>query len=213
MLLKRKQQLNADVAKPMEKNRDIEVALSHEFWCCKREFEAFSNYSILLMSMNCKKDIRLAAFSAYGNFIRHLYSFYEGVIKYRNAEWLEGAKGHAAGKKISELMSAEVRKLIRNKALVYRSRPELDSREMKYLVESEVPDQFGVDFRQMRNRFSHTATSRVNKSQITLDEFFNKYHRYMLLLLETCSFSWTITDTDKYDWLEIDRFFDLIKAN
>ncbi len=196
----------------MNEDKDIEVTLSHEFWCCKREFDAFTYYGTFLLVSDSKKEIRLAAFTAYGNFIRHLYSFYEGIIKHRNTDLLEG-KSNVIANKISELMSDEVRKLIRNKALVYQSRQELDSREMKYLVESEVPDQFGVDFRQMRNRFSHSIPSRVNMSQITLDEFYNRYHRYMLLLLEACSFSWTVKDTNSFDWQEIDRFLNVLKSD
>jgi hypothetical protein len=198
----------------MEVNRDVEVALSHEFWCCKKSFETFAHSATMLLITESKKETRLEAFTAYGNFIRHLYVFYEGVIKYRNADMLEGAKTAAAiGKKMSELMSNEVRKLIRNKALVYQSRPELDSREMLYLVESEVPDAFGVDFRQMRNRFSHSATSRVNKKELTLDDFFKRYHGYMLLLYDTCAFSWTIKNVEQYDWQEIDSFFDTVRSN
>lgn len=198
----------------MEPNRDIEVTLSHEFWCCKKAFESFAHHATILLITENKKEVRLEAFTSYGNFIRHLYVFYEGVIKYRNADMLDGAKTPAAiGKKMSELMSDEVRKLIRNKALVYKSRPELDSREMQYLVESEVPDAFGVDFRRMRNRFSHSATSRINQKEITLDEFFKRYHRYMLLLYQTCAFSWTIKNVERYDWLEIDSFFNTVQSN
>ncbi len=58
----------------MKKSRDMEVTLLHEFWCCKREFDAFGYYGSLLLSTECKKEIRLAAFTAYGNFIRHLYT-------------------------------------------------------------------------------------------------------------------------------------------
>lgn len=197
-----------------EHNRDIEVALSHEFWCCKRSFDTFAHSATMLLVTESKKEMRLEAFTAYGNFIRHLYAFYEGVIKYRNVELLEGANGAAAiGKKMSGLMSEEVRKLIRNKALAYQSRPELDSREMQYLVESEVPDSFGIDFRQMRNRFSHSAISRVNKKELTLDDFFKRYHRYMLLLYQTCAFSWDIKKVEEYDWREIDSFFNTVKSN
>ncbi|MDF2431536.1 MAG: hypothetical protein JWP44_1167 [Mucilaginibacter sp.] len=160
---------------------------------------------------NENKEMRLAAFTAYGNFIRHLYTFYEGVIKYRNTDQLEGAKGAAIGPKISNILYEEVKKLIRNKKLVYDSRPDLDNRAIQHLVESEVPADFGKDFRQMRNRFSHPAISRVNKSQITLQEFYVRYHKYMLLLYHTCAFSWDIKKPDTYDWQEIDNFFNYIK--
>jgi len=197
----------------MNNYKDIEVALSHEFWCCQREFESFVHHAVLLFSMDNEKNVRIQAFTAYGNFIRHLYTFYEGMIKYRNANLLDGAKGQAIGKKISKLMNEEVKKLIRNKALVYNSSPELDSREMMNLVESEVPEQFGTDFRQMRNRFSHAATSRINRKEVTLSDFYNRYHRYMMLLYQTCSFTWNIEKVDQYDWLEIDNFLKVIKSN
>ncbi|NVM64167.1 hypothetical protein FHW88_002495 [Mucilaginibacter sp. SG538B] len=191
-------------------DRSIPVTLSHEFWCCKQQLHQFGSSASLLLMANNNKEMRLAAFTAYGNFIRHLYAFYEGVIKYRNADQLEGAKGAAIGPKISNLLFKEVKKLIRNKRMVYNARPELDKREIQHLIESEVPADFGKDFRQMRNRFSHPAISRVNKSQITLQEFYVRYHKYMLLLYYTCAFSWDIKNPDVYDWQEIDCFFNYV---
>ncbi|RYZ55989.1 MAG: hypothetical protein EOP49_01685 [Sphingobacteriales bacterium] len=147
------------------------------------------------------------AFTAYGNFIRHLYTFYEGVIKLRNAELIAGVKKHEVGEKISELMYQEARKLVRNKIAVYNSRPDLDNREIDHLIAVEVPLEFGTDFRKMRNRFSHAAISRVNKDALTLNDFFKKYHKYILLMYQSCAFTWNIKDVEQYDWQEIDDFF------
>lgn len=191
-------------------DRSIPVTLSHEFWCCKQQLHQFGESVSLLLTDNDNKEMRLAAFTAYGNFIRHLYAFYEGVIKYRNADQLEGAKGAAIGLKISHLLFEETKKLIRNQRMVHDAKPELDKMGIQHLLESEVPADFGKDFRQMRNRFSHPSISRVNKTQITLQEFYVRYHKYMLLLYYTCTFSWDIKKPDLYDWQEIDGFFNYV---
>jgi hypothetical protein len=193
----------------MVKNRDIEVALAHEFWCCKRQFDSFLFHAALL-PISPTKQHRLEAFTAYGNFIRHLYTFYEGIIKFRNAELIAGLKTHEVGIKISSLMNLEVEKLIRNKVFVYNSDPTLDKREIKHFTAHEVPDQFGKDFRQMRNRFSHAEITRVSKTDLTLFYFFQQYHKYLLLMYQSCAFTWNIEDIERYDWQEIDEFFNIL---
>lgn len=196
----------------MEENRDIQVALAHEFWCCKREFDSFAFHATLLLRENTR-EVRLLAFTAYGNCIRHLYAFYEGVIKFRNANLIAGVKKQEIGEKISELMYQEARKLVRNKIAVYNSRPDLDSRDIAHFVHNEVPLEFGTDFRQMRNRFSHAAISRVNKDALTLNDFFLKYHKYILLMYHSCAFTWNIKDVEQYDWQEIDEFFNVLNTS
>lgn len=189
----------------MDKEKEIQVTLAHEFWCCTREFNAFIQAALALLVSDSSKAARLEAFTAYGNFVRLLYSFYEGIIECRNAELLSGVK--EKGHKISQEIVNEVKKMIRNQVAVYRSRKDLDMRELQHLVESEVPDCFGDDFRKMRNRFSHPSIARVNVNDLTLFEFFNRYHKYLLLLYRHCAFSWHIPNPDAYDWAEIDNFF------
>jgi hypothetical protein len=191
----------------MKSDKNVEVTLAHEFWCCKREFNQFMKAIEQMLTVGSSKEVRLEAFTAYGNFIRLFYSFYEGIIKHRNPELLRGVKEKMVGPEISQLLYLEVKKLIRNRVAVYKGRSDLDHRDIQDLVEADVPKAFGTDFRQMRNRFAHPIASRVEPGDMTLFEFFKRYHKYMLLMYWSCEFTWNISNADKYDWKEIDNFF------
>ena len=131
----------------------------------------------------------------------------------RNPQWGAGLKKHEIGEKISEMMYQEVLKLIRNKVAVYNSRPDLDKRGIAHFTLDDVPEAFGTDFRQMRSRFPHMPTSRVNKDRLTLNEFFLRPHKYILLMYNSCAFIWNIKDVEAYNWQEIDKFFNVVNSN
>ena len=192
----------------MEKNKSLEAVLVHELWCCKREFLCFINYASLLLTQGSSKEIKIIAFTSYGNYLRHLFSFYEGIIINRNKVLLKGSKGKE-NIRINELVTEEVRKTIRNKRLVYENDSNLDIREIATLIESEVPDDFGFHFRQVRNRFSHVNPNRADTEDISLADFFVRYHKYVLLLYSNALFSWDIKAIETYDWLEIENFLNV----
>jgi len=189
--------------------KEILTTLAHEFWCCKREFENFiSSSSLAITQANCPKEIKLTAFTSYGNFIRHLFCFYEGIITERHSNLLVGCKNQKEiGEKISNVINDEVRKLIRNKINLVQSTPNYQSRDLLEFKINEFPLEFGTHFRQFRNRFSHPNPKRVIATDLSLMDFFIRYHKYILLLFETANFSWgTEKYIESYDWLEIENF-------
>ena len=187
--------------------QNLDATLIHELWCCRREFDSFINYSALLIfNKSINKEDRVLAFTSYGNFIRHLYSFYEGVILHKNADLLKKYSGNKESEKKDEILNDEVKKLIRNKVMRYKAKPELNIREIEHLTKTDVPLDFGKHFRLMRNRFSHVDEKRVNKEEISLTEFFDLYHKYLILLLESSSFSWGKEVIENTNLAEIENF-------
>lgn len=188
--------------------KQVATTLSHEFWCCRKELDSFRMYFNLLMIKNSDKNVRFLAFTSYGNFLRHLYTFYEGIIENGYPEKLKARK-HKIGELISDILVNEVKKVIGNKILVLSQDPNTDQRLIKQYETLDVNSSFGNDFRQIRNRFSHIKPERLSDSGLSLNEFYKKYHRFVLLLLEAPSFSWHIDDLENYDWLEINDFLNL----
>lgn len=190
------------------KNNEIETTLVHEFLLCKQEFHAFYYYAAILKIKPDEKKYRIEAFTRYGNFLRHLYSFYEGQIKHKNKELIKGIPDNKLGEKISEIISNEVIKIIKRNQLIYSNNLALNKREIECFNDSEISIDFGNNLRYIRNRFSHISAKRVNKEDMTLSEFYNKYHKYVMLLFETAAFTWDMNENsiEEYDWLEIDNF-------
>jgi hypothetical protein len=188
-----------------QNNKDIEITLVHEFWSSRKEFFAFIYFSSIYISTQSDKEIQLLAFSSYGNFLRHLYSFYEGIIINRNKNLLKGNE-ESEGERISKILNEEVEKLIRNKILVLEQEQKENLIELTNLKNTIVPLEFGKHFRQIRNRFSHINSKRVSKCEITLDDFYNLYHKFVLLLYESPLFSWNIKSIENYNWAEIEKF-------
>ena len=191
----------------MKNNKIIETTLIHEFWCCKREYLIFISSVKLLNSTNSKKEFKIIAFTSYGNFLRHLYVFYEGIIQIHNKNLIKPAN-EKQGEQISLLLTEEVRKLIRNKKYALQEYSQLNIEEIIFPQESEVSQEFGTYLRQIRNRFSHINTKRIHDKEISLADFYKLYHKYVLLLFESAAFTWEIEAIDKYDWLEIENFME-----
>ena len=195
----------------MDKEKIVEITLAHEFWCCRRELNTFIYYSEI--EKHKSKENELVIFTSYGNFLRHLYSFYEGVIVKRNSVLLQGIKPKDINEKISELLTQEVRKLARNKKARITSGYELDSNEIDFTDQDSVDLDFGNQFRFLRNRFSHVNTKRISAEEITLSEFYKKYHLYVMSLFESSNFTWSIKNLENYNWLEIENFTKEINAS
>ena len=188
-----------------DKNKGVETAFVHEFWRCKREYKNFINYALLANSFPSDKEIRIIAFTSYGNFLGCLYSFYEEQIKGERNEYLLAGFKNKEAERISTLLKLEVKKLIKNKRVVYENNLKLDVREFT-LNEDEIPTGFGTHLRNIRNGFAHAKPERVNNEDISLAGFYKLYHRYVLLLYESIAFTWDVKLVENYDWLEIENF-------
>ncbi len=193
------------------KDKTIETTLAHEFWCCRRELNTFLYYSEI--QKRPTKENELIVFTSYGNFLRHLYSFYEGIIIEKNSNLVEGLSTKSKNEKISKLLTQEVKKLARNKKNRINAGYELDSNEINFTNQDSVDLDFGNQFRFIRNRFSHVNAKRINKEEITLSEFYKKYNLYIMLLFESSNFTWSIKNLENYNWLEIETFTKEITAH
>jgi len=141
-------------------------------------------------------------FDSYARFLHHLYEFYLGNIK-RSRRSLE----RISYEECDQLIQAEVEKLMRHRRDRIKSgRAPSHENHISY-YEKPVPANFARDLRQTRNRVAHADSKRAGSPvAISLPDFYEKYHQYVMLLYEEPQWLWKIADPDTYNWGEIERF-------
>lgn len=196
-----------------EQERELlKITLTHEFYRCTQAFNEFCSLVASLSPSSSTND-RIDCYNSYVDFLSHLYEFYIGLIKrdskfqqkgvYENYEFFQGKECH---EKLDIIFNEEISKLFRNRKnrIIRGQEDSLGHRIDCY--EDVIPKQFGKHFRCMRNRRNHTDFRRASRHyDISIKDFFNSYHKYILILYEECRWLWQLDET-KFDCKEIDEF-------
>lgn len=188
------------------------TTLAHEFYRCAKAFDLFCILIVRLPLDNTKK-LRLESYGAYVDFLSHLYEFYIGFIKrdvkykqqgvYKNYEAFKGKKNHEI---IDIIFNEEVEKLFRNRKNRIQNGYKDDLGHRIEFYNCDIPKNFGTHFRYIRNRRNHTDYKRAsNEFNISLKDFFEKYHKFILVLYYECIWLWKV-DENQFDWKAIDDF-------
>jgi hypothetical protein len=142
-------------------------AAAHESWLCRDAFHRFQmegQRQIIAntFGLEATREGNIAAYSAYADFIQHLHGTYMALFE------MEVYHGHiAAPAKGAEHISHD--NFLRNEA----------DRRQEPNSKVPVPKEFGKDLRDVRNRTNHVGHKRTDPKavgQITLQEFYWKYH-------------------------------------
>ena len=178
------------------------ATLAHEMIICQNEFNRFISLADKNIQGNTNKKLLINLYSAYVKFIQSLYEFYVGCFKRER----KNTKS-ITHEDLDSLLNIEVNKLLRNKraAIINGYAPQWENDISYYQI--EVPDEFSKTFRIIRNRASHTDYRRAkDEGDITLKEFFKKYHRFVMLLFESACAFWTAKDIESQNWMDIEKF-------
>jgi hypothetical protein len=194
------------------KEKLLNITLAHEFNRCTKDFESFCFLSATLPDNNTKVR-HLDCYNTYVDFLSHLYEFYIGLIKkdskfkqkgiYKDYESFKNKQEHEI---IDLIFNEEVGKLFRNRKnrILNGYKDNLGYRIDFY--ECDIPEKFGEHFRYMRNRRNHVDYRRAsNNFDISLKDFFELYHKFILILYYECVWLWHVNE-DEFDWLAIDDF-------
>lgn len=193
----------------------LRTTLAHEFYRCTKAFNTFA-YLMAVLPQNNTKEARLECYGCYVDFLAHLYEFYKGNIvrssiykqtgPYKDYPLFNGLKTKGNESKILDIIfNDELQKLCRNrKARFLRGHEDPFTRDAKY-YDQAIPKEFGSHFRLIRNLRNHTDYRRASNESISLKDFFNSYHKFILILYVECLWTWQI-DVNTYDWKEIDDF-------
>jgi hypothetical protein len=199
------------------KNPENETTLfrtvcAHEFFRCREAFDSF-RYLMVTLPENDTKRWRLNCYNTYVDFLSHLYEFYLGFIERGSQLKQQGLynkyppfKDKKEYEKIDIIFNEEVAKLFRNgkDRLINGYKDTLGYREDFYSC--EIPKKFGEHFRHMRNRRNHTNFKRAsNDFDISLKDFFETYHKFIVILYEESRWLWQV-DENEFEWEAIDDF-------
>jgi len=180
----------------------------HEFSRCMVSFNSFISHSPkseeeLKKTSDFQNIIR---YNTYASFVQHLYEYFVGCLK-RDKQNTKEIHSH----EIDTLINKEVNKILN----IWRTMidagiaPSWANDRSHY--EDTCPEDFGKDFRAIRNSISHADYRRLHGgTRITLAEFFRKYHKYAMLLYNNGREWWSLEHFDDIHLGEITSFNQLI---
>ncbi|MDN4078224.1 hypothetical protein QYF52_09780 [Paenibacillus polymyxa] len=187
-----------------ETDQNIVKVIVHEYFRCTVAFESFVQYIPKNNTefLNPDSKTNLLRYNAYSLFIQHLYEYFVGCVKrgYHNTR-------NIPGEKIDVLLNGEVEKNLRGWRIVIDSGTAPSWAKDRSYFEDQCPPEFGKNFRHIRNSLSHADFRRIEGGdRITLTDFFNKYHKYVMLLYRNGKEFWTIDDLNEIDLGDVTAF-------
>ena len=180
----------------------LTTAMSHEMLLCEESFERFAAIAKLNIVGRQDKRTRVAMYSAYTRFLHHLYEFYLACYQ---REYMSLDKIPTAT--IDKLLNGEGRKLLKNRrdAIDGGYAPAWENNRSVYEV--EVPEEFSLQWRRIRNRTAHVSTKRsTSKPDICLVDFYKRFHSFVYLLYYSAMAHWAVHDLNAVSWKEIEEF-------
>lgn len=189
-------------------DKALHITLAHEFLLCKESFDRFIYFSSMNILGKRDKFTIIRSHDAYSRFLSHLYEFYVGCIQKERCD-----TGKIPHGDLDKLFNAEVTRILYSKvhAIENGYAPSWENHISVYQV--DVPDDFGTQFRRIRNRTSHVSIKRAEpSSELSLVEFHKKYHKFVYLLFAMPLWSWSAENIEKEDWMSIEDFDLSVKA-
>lgn len=165
------------------------VVLTHEFLRCEDSFTEFHRSAEELILQGQTKERSYKTYNAYTRFIHHLYEFLMGChARDAGNTKITNKKGEDRTIVIDHYVMHHAQRVMNNycEAIKNGTAPSWVN-DIKY-YDVVVPTDFAKDFREYRNKaIGHVAYERA--SQLSLSEFYQKYHKFLYYLYED-SISW-----------------------
>lgn len=179
----------------------LTTTIAHEFILCKDSFERFAHYSGLNIMGRRDKLTKIRSHDAYTSFLHHLYEFYVGCFK-RDMHNLKDLDYRL----LDRIFNAEVRKQLSNRihAIENGYAPSWENHISFYQI--DVPEDFGTQFRRIRNRTAHVSIKRARpNAEMSTAAFYERYHKFVYLLYYAAQW-WSTKDIEARDWKSIEEF-------
>ena len=178
------------------------AVLAHEFFLCTESFERFAHFGKLNIFGKRDKRTKILSHNAYARFLHHLYEFYVGCWKRDRHDTRDI---HYTMR--DQMFNAEVAKLLRGRIdAINGSYAQVWENHIS-AYQAEVPSNFGEQFRQVRNRTSHSSIKRAaSGTDFSLVKFYEACHPFAYLLYYAGQGIWAVEDIQAYDWKEIEQF-------
>jgi hypothetical protein len=182
------------------------VALQHEMFRCHDAFKETEQYAMIMIRRPGDRWISYKTYNAYSDFVHQLYEFMVGTCARDlvNTE-ITNKNGHVKIKIIEGYITHHIERILttRREAIRNGTAPSWEN-DLDYYPE-KAPEHFARDFRRCRNKVSgHVACERAR--ELSLSDFYNKYHKYLYLFYRDALAFWGIRDREFPDLKEITEF-------
>lgn len=186
--------------------------LVHEFMRVENSFNEFAALGEKMIRYGRTKDISLRVYDAYARFIHHLYEFLIGcIVREVHNTKITDKKGNERTTLIDNYISSLTRRVL-NKwvgSIENGTAPSWANDIECYRI--PVPADFAKDFRKYRNKIiGHVDYER--SSQMSLTEFYHKYHKFLFLLYQDAISFWRNEAKEIPDLGEITDFSLLLES-
>ena len=184
-------------------DKALSATMVHELFLCSENFATFYQLISLPSMQPRTKAIKIKCNDAYARFIQHLYEFWVAAVQ-RAA----GTTSSIPAAELDALLKSEAEKSLRNNAvgIQHKNLPgwQADVQSLPTVLDAE----FGKHFRLIRNRTAHASHRRAMPApgDLTLSEFYSRYHHAVKSMFETAKFTWTVRDVEAFNWMEIESF-------
>lgn len=186
-----------------ETDKALIKVISHEFSRSDFAFNLFFNLkSKTLRRTPGDNNIDLMVYNAYSLFIQHLYEYLKGCFMRDRLD-----TSNIPHNEIDKLMKFEAEKMLNIFKILIDIGKAPDWVNERSYYEDEVPDEFGLHFRSIRNNVAHVDVRRIDGgNRITLTDFFKKYHKYIMLLYNNGREWWSLEGEEGLDLGDITSF-------
>ncbi|HCE1741689.1 hypothetical protein CGH72_05835 [Vibrio parahaemolyticus] len=175
--------------------------LGQELFSASDNYQTFMHCSLLLRTHN-ERFLEVRTYLAYSNMLRSLYEYYIGIFKFRDGE---------TRKLSSDVLDQRMNQVAQNLLNFYRPVESL----LNPHFPKEVPSEFGQEFRTIRNRISHADHRRMQsldeRTEISLAEFYIKYHFIITKMITHPQFSWDGEKYAGYEWAPVHEFSEMLR--
>ena len=188
------------------------IALVHEFIRCDNSFNEFAALGEKMIRYGRNREISLRTYDAYARFIHHLYEFLIGCIAREVHDTkITNKKGQDKTTLIDNYITSQARRVLNKWVddIANGTAPAWANHIDCYKV--PVPTDFARNFREYRNKIiGHVAHER--SSQLSLTEFYRKYHKFLFLLYQDSISFWRNRGNELPDLGEITEFSLLLES-
>lgn len=187
-----------------EIDKALVQVIIHEFLRCELAFNQFISLGWWSNNLDTSEvtKINMLRYNSYALFIQHLYEYLVACFK-RDRLNTSDIKSF----ELDKLINFEVNKILENwiTAIDNGFAPKWANNRSYY--DDVCPEEFGRDFRTIRNSLSHADYRRIQGiDRITLSDFFKKYHKYVILLFQNAKYWWSIRDFSNIDLGDVTAF-------
>ena len=181
------------------------TVLTHEYFRCHDYLTQFTKLGEEMILNGRTNELSYRTYNAYAGFVHHLYEFLMGCYAREQGNTEITSKRKERETVLDAMVYSSTQRIMnkRKEAIEKGYAPEWEN-HISYYSEP-VPEEFPREFRNFRNKISgHVSYKRA--SELSLTDFYRKYHKYLYLLHHDGRYFWGQKEGEFPNLREITEF-------